>query len=211
MIKTKTYIWILLIASLLANATPLRADSSTDREYQIKAAFIYNFIKFIDFPVEKIADDVDSITIGVIGDADYPIAFDPIKNKQVKGKNIVIKHFTEFDKLKELQKKNDSRWKETIKELKKLQVLLVCFCKDEKPQIPVELLKALKDSGVLVIGEIPGFLENGGVINFVMENKKVRFEINAAAADRNGIKIRSQLLKLAKRVIKNKPQKEANN
>ena len=46
---------------------------------------------------------------------------------------------------------------------------------------------------------------------FVTENKKVRFEINAAAADRNGIKIRSQLLKLAKRVLKNKPQKEANN
>lgn len=196
---------ILLIASLLAVATPVQANSDIDREHQIKAAFVYNFIKFIDLPAEKISDDVDSITIGVIGNDDYHAAFGPVKNKPVKGKNIVIKHFKEFYKLKKLQKKNDSRWKEEIKALKKCQVLYICSSADKKQQMPVELLKALKDSGVLVIGEIPGFLENGGIINFVMEKKKVRFEINAVSAERNGLKIRSQLLKLAKRVLKNKP------
>jgi len=201
---------ILLIATLLAVATPVQADSDIDREHQIKVAFVYNFIKFIDLPAEKNADDVDSITIGVIGDADYHAAFGPVKNKPVKGKKIVIKHFKEFYKLKKLQKKNDSRWKEKIKALKKCQVLYICSSADKKQQMPVELLKALKDSGILIIGEVSGFLENGGVINFVTEEKKVRFEINTAVADRNGIKIRSQLLKLAKRVLKNKPQKEAN-
>ena len=202
---------ILLIASLLAGATPVRADSTMDRECQIKAAFVYNFIKFIDWSDEKNSDDSEAITIGLLGAGDCTKAFGPIRSKQVKGKKIVIKQLGKLDKLTELQKKDYPRWKETIKELKKLQVLFICSCEDENPQIPVELLKALKDSGVLVIGETPGLLENGGIINFVTEQKKVRFEINAAVAERNGIKIRSQLLKLAKRVIKNKPHKDTNN
>jgi hypothetical protein len=197
-----------MIASLLAVTLPVRADSAVGRECRVKAAFVYNFIKFIDFPDEKTSAHSKSITVGLLGSGGCSKTFGPIKNKQVKGKNLVIKQLGKLDKLKELQKKNDPRWKKEIEAIKKYQVLFVCSCADKKQEIPVEILKELKDSGILTIGEVPGFLENGGVINFVMENKKVRFEINTASSDRHGLKIRSQLLKLARRVIKKEGKEE---
>lgn len=208
--KNKRYnllvlILILIFVSAAGNA---HADSAREREYQVKAAFVYNFIKFIDWPEEKIPADSKSITIAVIADNDFIKTFDPIKSKQVKGKNILIKPFIELDKLNELQKKNNSAWKETIRELKKCQVLFICTCGEKNEKVPVELLEEMKDSGILLVGEIPGFLENGGTINFVMEDKKVRFEVNTTVADRNALKIKSQLLKLAKRVLRKEPDKE---
>lgn len=197
-----------MILLAVSPASPVRADSANDREVQIKAAFIYNFIKFIDWPEEKIPADSKSITIGIIGGDVTMEAFKPLKDKKIKSKSIVIKKFKGVDELKKIQEKDDSRWKKEINSLKKCHVLFICTYEDEKEKIPAELLNALKDSGILVIGEVPGFLENGGIINFVMENKKLRFEINTSAADRNGLKISSQLLKLAKRVIKEEKPKD---
>jgi hypothetical protein len=61
------------------------------------------------------------------------------------------------------------------------------------------------------VGEMPGFLEAGGIMNFLMEDNKVRFEVNAAAAKHAKLKIRSQLLRLAKRVIEEKDAPESGN
>jgi len=63
---------------------------------------------------------------------------------------------------------------------------------------------ALKGSPILTIGESDGFLESGGIINFLMEDEKVRFEINNTAAKQARLKIRSKLLRLAQRVIEEK-------
>ena len=205
--KNKVYI-LLLVLILSGIALSPCAYGAASKERQVKAAFIYNFIKFIDWPVGSEFDESDSITIGVVGGGDFIKAFDPIKSKSVKGRGIVIKQFNDLDELNELRKKNDPGWKEKISDLKRCQVLFICSCKDEKTDIPVELLKAMKASGVLVVGETQGFLENGGVINFIMESNKVRFEINVEAADSSGFKIRSQLLKLAKRVIRKEEPKD---
>ncbi len=210
-IKTKVYILILLMLTLLAAPDAVRAESAREREYKIKAAFVYNFIKFIDWPEEKTPDKDKPITIGVVGSKTFVKAFDPVKNKQVKGRRLAIKRFEDWDKLKESQKKNDSAWKEKLEALKKCQVLFICACESGTKEAPVEIIKALKGSGVLVVGEMPGFLEKGGVINFVMEKKKIRFEINSTSAKRNKLKIRSQLLKLARRVYKEKPSEDAKN
>ena len=188
--------------SLFAAPDAVRAESAREREYKIKAAFVYNFIKFIDWPQEKTPDKDAPITIGVIGSDTVVKAFDPVRNKQVKGRRLVIKRFEEWDKLKKSQEKNDSAWKEKLEALKKCRVLFICTCESGKKEVPVEIIKALKGSGILLVGEMPGFLEKGGVINFVTENKKVRFEVNSTSAKRNKLKIRSQLLKLAKRVYK---------
>jgi hypothetical protein len=197
--KNKVYILFLLLILSEMTAVPC-AYGAGNSEYQIKAAYIYNFIKFIDWSDESMPADSNSITIGIVGGDDLIKDFNPIKSKQVKGRNIVIKQFDEIKKPNKLLKKNAFMWKEKISALKKCQVLFISIFEDEKPEIPVEILKAMKASGVLVIGEIPGFLENGGIINFIMENKKVRFEINAEAAEHNGLKISAQLLKLSKRI-----------
>lgn len=205
--KDKAYILVIfmLLVALFIDPPAVQAESAREREYKIKAAFVYNFIKFIDWPEEKTPDKDEPITIGVVGSDVFVKAFDPVKNKQVKGRRLAIKRFEEWDKLKKSQKKNDSAWKDKLEALKKCQVLFICTCESGTKEVPVEIIKALKGSGVLVVGEVPGFLEKGGVINFVTENKKVRFEINSTSAKRNKLKIRSQLLKLAKRVYKEEP------
>ncbi len=209
--KIKLHILMFLMLPLFTAPPAVRAESASEREHKIKAAFVYNFIKFIDWPQEKTPDKNKPITIGVVGSDTFVKAFDPVKNKQVKGRRLAIKRFGDWDKLKESQKKNDSAWKEKLEALKKCRVLFICSCESGKNKVPVEIIKALKGSGVLLVGEVPGFLEKGGVINFVTENKKVRFEVNSTSAKRNKLKIRSQLLKLAKRIYKEEPSEDAKN
>ena len=94
----KVYILVFLILMLVLAlpAAQAQTDPESTREYQIKAAFIYNFMKFIDWSDEKMPADSNSITIGIVGGDDFIEAFDPIKSKQVKGKNIIIKLFEEI-------------------------------------------------------------------------------------------------------------------
>ena len=64
-----------------------------------------------------------------------------------------------------------------------------------------EIINSVKDHSVLTVGEMEGFLEAGGIINWFVEEKKIRFEINTAAAERAKLEIRSNLLRLAKRIV----------
>jgi len=68
-----------------------------------------------------------------------------------------------------------------------------------------EIIDIVGKDGVLTVGDTSGFIESGGGINFLMEENKIRFDINLTAAEKAGLKIRSQLLRLAKRVVKDGP------
>lgn len=176
-----------------------RADSAPSREYQVKAAFVYNFIKFVDWPKEKVADSNDSITIGIIGKDPFGKAFEPVKGKRIKNKKLVIKQFPGLEQYK-------AKYKDEYKDaLKKCHILFICS--SEKKRLK-EIINFIKDSSVLTIGEIEGFLEAGGVINFTMQEQKVHFEVNITAARRAKLKIRSQLLRLAERVVEEKPPED---
>ena len=181
---------ILIVLVLLA--TPAMAgNSAQDREQKIKAAFLYNFINFVDWPEEKMSDNDEPVIIGIIGNKDFVNAFDPIRDKQIKGKNIIIKYF------------------KNLNELKKCHVVLLCICGSTSPGNSREIIDALGDSPVLTVGEQADFLENGGNINFLTVDHKIRFEINLDSAKRNNLKIRSKLLKLAKRVINEEESTDA--
>jgi len=197
----------LLVAPIVPKA---RAESTSSREYQIKAAFLYNFIKFVDWPEEKMADSNEPITIGIIGSEDFIKAFEPIIHKKVKNRSISIKYFKGYEKLERTQE-DDRQWNQKMEALKTCHVLMFCSCDSVRIKDLSQIIKALKGSPVLTVGETDGFLEFGGIINFLMEDKKVRFEINNAAAKEAKLKIRSKLLRLAKRVIPEKPSDEDKN
>lgn len=78
---------------------------------------------------------------------------------------------------------------------------LIFTCSSEKLYIR-NILDPLRHKRILTVSDMPGFLNNGGTINFVVDENKVRFEINVAAANRAKLKVRSYLLRLAKRVLK---------
>ena len=179
-----------------------QAAPEANREYQIKAAFLYNFVKFTDWPGESAADSnepntVDSnepITIGIIGEDPFGNAFEPVKNERIKGRKIVLKRFKGLEQSKQSN--------EQIEGVRKCHLLFVC--RSQKEQLG-EIIDLVKDRPVLTVADMGGFLESGGIINFILEEKKVRFEINLAAARHAGLRISSKLLRLAKNNVREEP------
>ena len=117
---------------------------------------------------------------------------------------ISIKYFEGYEKLRKSPTGDNRQWNHKMKAMKKCHVLLLCSCDNVRIESPRQIIEALADSPILTVGETDGFLESGGIINFITEEDKVRFEINAAAAKKRGLRISSKLLRLAKRVIKKK-------
>src|SRR5438132_3828388 len=150
------------------------AEVLSSREYEIKAAYLYNFIKYVDWPSYG-----DTITIGVLGGNPFGTALAPLNGKIVKGRRLLIKEL------------------DSVRDAQKCQIIFVSSSEKSRLQ---EIFENLKSSRVLTVGETQGFASSGGIINFVEENNKVRFEINAEAARRTGLNISSELLKLAKLV-----------
>lgn len=198
--RARIFIVLILLES------PMMADSVSNREYQIKAAFLYNFIMFVDWPEEKTSDGNSPIITGIIGKDPFENAFDPIKDKQINDRKVIIKR---FKGLEELKKADKAELDKAIEDIRKCHLLFIC--RSERGAVK-EITDLVKNYGVLTIGDMQGFLESGGgIINFVMEEEKLRFEINVAAAKQAKLKIRSQLLRLAKRVIEEKPPQQENN
>ncbi len=193
--------YILLFLSVALHIMPCsaqdRSDSERNREYKIKAAFLYNFIKFVDWPEDKSADQNKPIIIGIIGKDPFGDAFEPMTKKQIKGRNGLIKRFEGIEKLKKSGKTDKS----IVESLRRCHLIFICS--SEKENL-TDVINLVDKHGVLTVGETPGMLKSGGMINFVVEENKVRFEINLTTAKNNKLKIRSQLLRLAKKVVEEK-------
>ena len=200
--RKRSYILLLTLFFLTFWAAPrVRADSEKSKEYQIKAAFLYNFFKFIDWPKEKKADVNKPITIGIIGNEDFLKAFDPIKGKKINNRNISIKYFTGYERLKAQQGGDDRQWDKKMEALKVCHMLMFCSCDSTHIQNADQIMEALSGLPIVTVGESENFLKSGGMINFVKEDEKVCFEINNIVAKKAKLEIRSKLLRLAKNVI----------
>jgi len=159
---------------------PVCSADKGPSESEVKVAFIYNFIKFVEWPANAFAKQDTPITIGVLGDKQYASQLEKfVKGKAANGRTIEVR-------LLEKDKDADS-----------CHIIFVTASGMHRFNA---ILGRLKDKSTLIIGETEHFIDSGGIIGFVNEDKKVRFEINIAAAKKRSIKISSQLLKLARRV-----------
>jgi hypothetical protein len=165
---------VLCFAAAFSLAPGLRAQSASQREYEIKAAYLYNFIKYVDWPSYG-----ETISIGVLGNDPFGAALAPLNGKIVKGRRLVTKHL------------------DSMRDAQQCQIIFVSSSEKQRLQ---EIFESLRSARVLTVGETQGFADGGGIINFIEENNKVRFEINAEAARRTGLNISSELLKLARLV-----------
>ena len=200
-------ILLLLSACLTVCSTPVtvRADSTATQEYRLKAAFLYNFILFVDSErldaPEKNAKNNDPnrpILVGILGKDPFGDAFDPLENREVRNRRVAIQRFRGFGEYAD----EEGRLPEQHPHLERIQHCHVLFiCPSERQHI-VRILRPLGGRSLLTVGDTPGFLEAGGIVNFVIEDKKIGFEINTMAAQRARLQIRSQLLRLAKRIVK---------
>ncbi len=191
----------LLTASLSATVC---ADSATNQEYRLKAAFLHNFMMFVEGERfrwepngEGSPDPNEHVQIGIIGKAPFGQAFEPLKDKKIKHRAVVVKWFKGFSDLAD-EDGHSPQQHPQIEAIRRCHVLFISA--SEKPHIDA-ILNPIRTLGMLTVADMPGFLEAGGMINFVIEDKKVRFEVNLAAAKRAKLQIRSRLLRLARRVI----------
>ena len=204
--RIKAHIWVLLVLALLAVPIAAQAedDLAREREYKIKAAFLYNFIKFVDWPEGK-AVNGDIITIGIIGKNPFGQAFEPVKDKKIKDRKLVVKQFPGLKQYK-TKAEDKTKYKEEYcaKYKSALEKCHVLFISSSEKDYVKEITSLVKDSSVLTVSELKDFLNNKGVISLLMEEKKVRFRINVTAARQAKLKMRSQLLRLAKEVVEEK-------
>ncbi len=147
------------------------------KEYHIKAAFLLNFVKFIEWPSDVSSDTSSLLTVYILGNDPFDEALNTIENKIVKEMKLIIRRISR------------------IEDVEDCQILFVST--SEKKNLS-EILSKIKDRPILTVAETKNFCQSGGVVNFIIVKGKVRFEINVDAAERSGLKISSKLLKLAK-------------
>jgi len=157
------------------------SDSSDSSEYLIKAGFIFNFAKFVEWPSSAFAQPDSPIVIGVLGTDPFGTIIDKIvQDKKIGTRGFVVKRL---------------KWGTDLKELKECKILFVGA--SEKAHMD-ELVQIVRGLPILTVGETPGFAERGGVIRFVLEDNRVRFEVNVVAAQQAELTISSRLLTLAR-------------
>ena len=180
---------VLSVALMLLAMTAGTAVAQTpaSKEYQIKAAFLFNFLQFIEWPPTTFSNAAAPLRIGVLGDNPFGKALDEtVKNETIRSRGLAVKYSRRLEDVDDCQ--------------------LIFISKSEKGRL-VELLSKLNSREKLIVSEIEGFARRGGMINFYLEGTKVRFEINQEAAQRKGLKISSQLLSLGK-IVKSETPKE---
>lgn len=175
-----------LHALLCILAIPLLAASSAlggaieGREYEIKAAYIYNFAKFVEWPGAN-GSARSTFSIGILGNDPFGSAIDnTIIDKTVEGRRIVIERFPDLAAMRLSAHPPD-----------------VVFIGALPAGGLEEALAYIRNLPILTIGETSGFCEKGGTINFVIRKNHIRLEINRAAAEHAKLKISSKLLQLA--------------
>ena len=175
---------ILLFAMVLGtNRSAAQADPVLF-ENNVKAAFAFNFIKFIDWPSNAFDNADMPIVVKVLGADGIASAMeDAVRDKKAHNRSVIVRRLTRV---------------EEIGDGSACHLLFVG--RSEQARL-ADIFRRLEKEGVVTVADSEGFLDQGGMINFVMESNKVRFEINAVAAERAGLTISSQLLKLAIRVV----------
>jgi uncharacterized protein DUF4154 len=172
----------ILLWSLLT-VQGLHSQQSKPSEYQVKATYLYNFGRFVKWPAGLPAGKGDSFPVCVLGrDPFGPILDSTLAGEALEGKPVAIRRIARE------QDAADCR---------------ILFVSSTEEHHLKEILAAIDQAGILTVSDIPGFSRRGGMIQFVMEGDRVRFEINLATAESARLVLSSELLKVAAAVRRN--------
>jgi hypothetical protein len=166
---------MLCFSALVALVDRSAAFAEPSSEYLVKAAFLFNFAKFVKWPESDFPATSNAFIVCVLGDA-APAIDETIGGKTIRDKRIVVQHLAGLENAKRCQ---------------------ILFVSGSASAESAKILRPLDGESVLTVGEMNQFAERGGIVNFKTEDNRVRFEINPEAAARAGLELSSQLLKLA--------------
>jgi hypothetical protein len=172
---------ILLILFLLISCHDVWAQARKPTEYEVKAAYLYNFGKFVRWPATPAT--ADAFLVCVLGKNPFGSALDATVNgESIEGKHLTVRYIT------------------TATETSKCRILFVSGSEDSRLDT---ILAALSKHPVLTVSDIPDFVDRGGDIEFVQQGEKIRFKVNLAATEQAGLVLSSDLLKVAVSVKRN--------
>jgi hypothetical protein len=176
------WVAVLIGLAMLCVSTTSGKGAEVLKEYELKAAFLYNFTKFIEWPTNSFAEANAPFVVAVAGNSPCTAELQKIaKERKVNGRALIIKLV------------------KTPEAAKGAHVLFVSVSEDARLK---EWLAAAHSAGVLSIGESEPFFKQGGIINFILEGEKIRFDLNIGQANATELKISAQLQKLARTIRK---------
>lgn len=184
--KTIRLILVAAICVAMSSRANAHAESPASREYVIKAAFLYNFAKFVDWPAEAFPNDRTPLTLCILGKDPFGVALESIKGKTVRGRRQVVQHLAR------------------IEDLEQCHILFISASEEKHLS---QILSTIKGRHILTVSDMKRFARRGGIINLVTVKSKIRFEINMDTTDLVGLKISSKLLKLAK-IVRDRGEEE---
>ncbi len=174
---------IFLMVVVLCSTLYVHADSQPKSEYEVKSAFIYNIINFVEWPIDKGLND--AIKLCVVGKNHFGTSLDSFEYNTIGDQVLALKYVQSFQNIGDHN--------------------VVFICPSEKKRLK-QILQSLAGINILTIGDTKGFAQQGVIINFYIKDEKVRFEINVDAVKRANLKISAKLLRLAK-IVHDTPNK----
>ncbi len=168
--------YLLLISSLCLVVFSGSAHAAGSyQEYQVKAAFLYNFLSFVEWPASAHPEKQKEISICVLGEDPFGKSLDALEGREVGERTVAIKRL------------------ESPKEMRDCHSVFIGDSEEENLNQVVEYSRKY---AVLTIADLDSFAEKGGIIQFTVKDKRIRFKINVTAAGQAGLKISSKLLRV---------------
>ena len=172
-----------LVSMIIVNVILLPVDahsSDANLEYQVKAAFLGNFAKFVRWPKVFFPESDSPYVFGILGDDPFGSIIDrAIEGFRIGGRQVVVKRF---------------------KNAASLEFCHILFISRSQEKNVKDIFVKLREVPTLTVSEMINFCQEGGMINFILVEGKIRFEINASAAKKAGLKVSSSLLSLARAI-----------
>lgn len=170
----------LVFGAAMGLSADARGQGSAPSEYQMKAAYIYNFAKFVEWPAKALPKGDSSLVIGILGTDPFDGILDAtVRDKKIDSHPLVIRRI------------------ESLQDAKSCQILFIGS--SEKKRWP-EISAALAGASVLTVSENwDRFIPDGGIVYLFIDNNKICFDINDDAAKRAGLTVSSKLMQLSKK------------
>jgi hypothetical protein len=175
----QSFFFTIFACGVLLTASPNALSQNEEgAEYSVKLGFLFNFTKFVEWPPDSFRDPAAPLVMCIVGHDPFPQELEAeLRTRKVGEHPVEVR---------------------TLRPRDKLYVCHIVFLPVTEKDQAERILRSLKGSRTLTVGEIEGFAVLGGVINLTVEGNKVHFEINRLAAERAGLKIGSRLLSIAK-------------
>jgi hypothetical protein len=191
--RTQALRWLAVFLAACAaaslNLAPVAAaQKSEPKEYEVKAVYLYNFGRFVQWPDRATKDD--TFAVCVLGSDPFGAILDAtVANETIDNRKLVARR---------VAKPGDAAG------------CRILFISSSETRRIEAILAALQNSSVLTVSDMPGFITYGGMIQFVLAENKVRFQVNLAATDKAGLTFSSQLLKVATYIKRESPAGNVN-